>query len=180
MTQNSLNKAIEDAHNKAIADAKHTVYVIDSVRKAYELFHHHKSLTKKGVDFIREALSAYTVSFGTSYTGGPLTIGIWGNGIHFDQRIYMILSSDAPTWQSAFERELQRCDMRDYLERYQAELALLPKLQKLSSQISDLRSKADALVATLPEPPSTNLRATMWSGASTVLTSVYPELFKTT
>ena len=108
--------------------------------------------------------TGFTFSYQKSEYQGK-QIYIWGNGLSFDDRIYISFNNfdlmgrlKDESERELLMREIERSDCSDSLERHLEEMKHWPKLQAISDQIKALRQKAEEIGETIPEPKSATIR----------------------
>src|ERR1700684_3763065 len=133
------------------------IAVVVGLRRAFEQFKHHAAFTRRVEPFIKAELPGYMVSVDPNHYG-LRTIRIWGNGLPYDNGVYLCWNSSKP-WAEGMAEALEIADSSDAQERSEAELPLRAKLDALSAQVEAARAEAAALIAALPIPASATIRA---------------------
>lgn len=165
--------------------------VLAGIKKATDKCAHYQEYNKRVINRIREELPAYTVSdhYNNGVTQYGLTLHVWGNGLEFDNGVRLQWcrhddKNEPRHWILGLREELIRADGSDYEERQQQEAALIPLLNQMHAEATDImtrvRKKAQEAILALPEPPSTpecRQGSSTWKEPSRELRSRFPLLF---
>jgi hypothetical protein len=159
------------------ASTQQQIAVVLGLRRAFEQFKHHAAFTRRCKPFIEAELPGYTISVDPDHYG-LRTIRVWGNGLPYDNGVYLCWNSSKP-WAEGMSEALEIADSSDYAERSKDEEPLKAKLDALSAQVEAARAEAAALIEALPIPTSATIRKDhpTWSGPTSELSKAYPLLF---
>jgi hypothetical protein len=151
--------------------------VVIGLHRAFTKFRHHTQFTRRVEPFIKAELPGYTVSVDPDHYG-LRTIRVWGNGLPYDNGVYLCWNSSKP-WAEGMAEALEIADSSDYAERSEAEEDLKGKLDTLHAEVERCRAAAKILIEQLPIPKSATIRAErhFWDGPSSELGKAYPLLF---
>ena len=103
-----------------------------------------------------------------------------GNDISVNETFILEFEYINPNhWTISFKYALDQLDPRDYLERLEQEKQLLSQFETLNEQAITINAAAQALLDSIPEPPSAILRkgSLCWKAPSTELMERFPLLF---
>ena len=156
---------------------EHEQIILEGIRRAFEKTKHHQLFTGRVTNVIRAELPEYTVS-DFSYTGLQ-NLRVWGNGLNYDESIYLCWSAHTP-WQQGLEKELKRQDTSDYRERLRAELRILDEFEYLNQEVLNAKNQAQQLIESLPIPQASidkKFRDKTWDRPSAELRAKFPALF---
>jgi len=145
---------------------KNKLFVISKLREAYEDFKHHNELTQRIVPIIKKHFGndVHVVLYKKHIICDSFDFEIWDgvSNLNYNDRVIMYFSlmvnSKPVTWQEAFLLELERINPLDSIEWQELQETLYSQLEKINSQIKELREKANNLISDLPIPPSATLR----------------------
>jgi hypothetical protein len=134
-------------------DYSRHIAIVQALRTAFDKIKHHQKFSKRIKPAIEAVLPEHTVYVGED--GHFCRVQVCGNGLTYEQRVSLSWVSDTQKgWVAAMAEEIERADLRDYSERQDGEVALLPELAELDRQVRELRAKAKAMIAALPDPKS--------------------------
>lgn len=169
----TAHEQAEQKLNEAILHCQQIDKAVGLLKQAVDKVRHHKRVTAALKNEFERLGSGYLISMTYDKAMfGQFSIGIWGNGLEYNRRLYVCLSSSRVTesgW-AAIDEELTHYDRAKQIEAYRAELTKLAKLDEFAETIGKLHKEAQAYaVAGIDE----DIRR---YGSSSILEEAYPFL----